>query len=75
MYFVVFYPHEARSKTLAFLWDYDRAIDEARKAGTLAEFRKLSENRLAATRDPKILEKHHEWESTNILTAINRMSK
>jgi len=62
-------------ETFAFLWDYDRAIDEARKAGTLAEFRKLSENRLAATRDPKRLEKHPEWESTNILTAINRMSE
>ncbi|WP_375762451.1 hypothetical protein ACE10W_37120 [Bradyrhizobium sp. B025] len=62
-------------ETFAFLWDYDRAIDQAREAGTLAEFRKLSENRLAATRDPKKLDKHPEWESTNILTAINRMSE
>jgi hypothetical protein len=62
-------------ETFAFLWDYDRAINEARKAGTLAEFRKLSENKLAATRDPKRLGENPEWESTNILTVINRMSE
>src|SRR6266849_1632595 len=62
-------------ETFAFLWDYDRAINDARRAGTLAEFRRLSENRLAATRDPKKIEKNPEWESTNIRTAINRMSE
>jgi hypothetical protein len=62
-------------ETFAFLWDYDRAINEARKTGTLAAFRKLSEKRLAATRDPKKLENNPEWEATNIHTAINRMSE
>jgi len=62
-------------ETFAFLWDYDRAINEARKAGTLAEFRKLIANRLAATRNPKRIEQNPEWESTNILTAIGRLSE
>src|SRR5216684_1575894 len=62
-------------ETFAFLWDYDRAINEARKAGTLAEFEKLTAIRLAATRNPKRIEKNPEWESTNILTAIGRLSE
>jgi TPR repeat protein len=62
-------------ETFAFLWNYDRAINEARKAGTLAEFEKLTANRLAATRNPKRIEKNPEWESTNILTAIGRLSE
>ncbi len=62
-------------ETFAFLWDYDRAINEARKAGTLAEFRKLIANRLAATRNPKRIEQNPEWGSTNILTAIGRLSE
>lgn len=62
-------------ETFAFLWDYDRAINEAKKTGTRAEFKALTEKRLAATRSPMRLERNPEWKATSILTLLDRMSK
>jgi hypothetical protein len=61
-------------ETFAFLWDYRRAIDQA-ETGTLTEFNAVTERRLAATKSPTKLARNPEWEATNILTFINRMSK
>jgi hypothetical protein len=61
-------------ETFAFLWDYDRAIAKFRQTGTLQEFETLTRKRLAATRNPKWIVIHPEWESTNILTLIDRLS-
>jgi hypothetical protein len=61
-------------ETFVFLWDYDRAITKARQTGTLEEFEALTRRRLAATRNPKWVETHPEWGSTNILTLIDRLS-
>jgi hypothetical protein len=62
-------------ETFAFLWDYERAIKKARETGTLEEFQDLTRRRLAATRNPKWLAIHPEWEATNILTLIDRLSE
>jgi len=61
-------------ETFAFLWDYDRAVTMA-QTGTLEEFEAITRNRLGATRNPKWIETHPEWKSTNILTLIDRLSK
>lgn len=61
-------------ETFAFLWDYDRAIAKCRQTGTLQEFETLTRKRLAATRNPKWIATNPEWESTNILTLIDRLS-
>ena len=61
-------------ETFAFLWDYDRAIAKFRQTGTLQEFETLTRKRLAATRNPKWIATNPEWESTNILTLIDRLS-
>ena len=62
-------------ETFAFLWDYRRAVTKARQSGTLEELDKLTLKALAATKNPKWIEAHPEWEATNILTAINRLSE
>jgi TPR repeat protein len=61
-------------ETFAFLWDYDRAIAKFRQKGTLQEFKTITLNRLAATRNPNWVAIHPEWESTNILTLIDKLS-
>jgi Sel1 repeat len=61
-------------ETFAFLWDYRRAVTKARQSGTLKEFEGLTLKALVATKNPKWFGTHPEWQATNILTAINRLS-
>ena len=62
-------------ETFAFLWDYERAISEARKTGTPGGFKALTMKRLGSTRDPAKLKKNLFHEATNISTFIDRLSE
>ena len=62
-------------ETFAFLWDYDRAITKARETGTLKEFDALTHKRLGATRNPEWIKNNPEWQATNIVTLIDRLSE
>ena len=62
-------------ETFAYLWDYRRAINGARTSEDLEDFDDLTFKRLVSTRNPKWIEQNPEWEATNIVTIVKRLSE